>query len=663
MVIFSQTSRDQKTQSISSIQAFIRLEKHNRPGRTKGLRKFGRVRRYAGSDQQTFPQDGRTPMQWQFPQYAALYILAIAILPILTYATWRRRVLPGARSFAIQLACMAWWACAALIEIGSPGVEAKIFWSQVAYLGIAFAPVFWLRFALDYVRPGTTDNRVWLLLFIVPVLTQVMVWTNDAHGLIWPDVTIVPGTNNMQVIYEHGAYFWVYTAYSYVCVLVGLYLIISHAWRMRTATRGRALSLLAAGSIVIMGNLVYLLGVSPIPYNDSTPLTFAIAGLILFFTLFRTPLFSLVPQAHNLAIESMAEGVLLIFGDGRIADANPALSAILATPHHSLFGMQVAQVLSAYPPLAEAVASEVDEATLEVEIAGEKRIIEVQTSRLSGVLSGRMSETETPRVVLMRDVTEIMSIQQRVFELAVEHARIELLTSFMRDASSAFQMPLEAINTSLARLRAGPDAPPARDLAEIDAQIGRFSKLLDDTLLITTLDSGQPLDAQRLNVSLLVSELCQTAQSEAQTRGIRLECGAGPEPIFIYANARYLTIALRHVLDNALRYTQEGGRVSVQVGRQHGRVDLTIADTGAGMSIEVLARIFDQFFRVSTAGGRDGFGLGLSIAHRVIEMHGGGISVSSTPGAGTTILMSLPEAGASAAVPADAALRLTGEKA
>lgn len=602
-------------------------------------------------------------MQWQFPQYAALYILAIALLPILAYATWRRRVLPGALNFALQLACMAWWASAALIEIGSPGIPAKIFWSQVAYLGIAFAPVFWLRFVLDYVRPGTTRNRVYLLLFFVPLLTQALVWTNDLHRLIWPSVSIVPGTRNMQVVYEHGPYFWLFTAYCYLCVLVGLGIIIRHAWGMRTNSRGRALSILTAGVIVLMGNVVYLLGVSPIPYNDSTPLTFAIAGLILFFTLFRTPLFSLVPQAHNLAIESMAEGILLIFSDGRIADANPALSSMLDIPLKDCLGAPYAQALKAYPALADAIRQDVAESTLELTVQGETRIIEMQNSVLNGIVNGRAAEEDIPRVVMLRDITEVTAMQRRVFELAVEHARIELLTGFMRDASTAFQAPLETITTAVKRLESGSGDNPGEELAVIDQQISRFSKLLDDTLLITTLDSGQPLEAQRVNLTNILGDLCQTAQSEAQAKSITLESHLPGEPVYVLASVSYLGIALRHLIDNALRYTPAGGNVSIDASRKHHGMEILIRDTGVGMDDDVLARIFDQFFRVSTAGTTQGFGLGLSIAHRVIEMHGGTIAVHSMPEKGTTIMVWLAEADEHNTIPANALLRLTGGKA
>jgi signal transduction histidine kinase len=118
-------------------------------------------------------------------------------------------------------------------------------------------------------------------------------------------------------------------------------------------------------------------------------------------------------------------------------------------------------------------------------------------------------------------------------------------------------------------------------------------------------------------------------------------------------------------LDNALTYTDRGGRITLSAEAEENAVALTIADTGIGIPPEYLPRIFDRFFRVPDQSQGSGSGLGLAIVREIITAHGGTVSCSSTPGAGTVFRLTLPvwnqEAGGRGQESADAeASRRTG---
>jgi signal transduction histidine kinase len=110
----------------------------------------------------------------------------------------------------------------------------------------------------------------------------------------------------------------------------------------------------------------------------------------------------------------------------------------------------------------------------------------------------------------------------------------------------------------------------------------------------------------------------------------------------VAGDAQRLGHALGNLLDNALTYTQRGGRIVLSAGPAGNEVALTVADNGVGIPPEYLPRIFDKFFRVPEQSQRTGTGLGLAIVHEIITAHGGTSSCISAPGSGTTFRMTLP---------------------
>jgi signal transduction histidine kinase len=112
----------------------------------------------------------------------------------------------------------------------------------------------------------------------------------------------------------------------------------------------------------------------------------------------------------------------------------------------------------------------------------------------------------------------------------------------------------------------------------------------------------------------------------------------------VFADAERLHQVLFNLLDNAVRFTPEGGRVRVTASGHNGSVDVAVSDTGPGIDAEHLPRLFERFYRVDTARSRDegGTGIGLAIARSVVEAHGGRIWAESEPGTGSTFTFELP---------------------
>jgi hypothetical protein len=138
--------------------------------------------------------------------------------------------------------------------------------------GIATVPISWLAFALQYTdREGQLTPRNLALLSALPLVTLLLAWTNEAHGLIWSSTRLSEGGPFPALEVDHGAWFWVHWSYSYLLLLVGTILLVSMLTRSPNLYRKQNLALLVAVSVPWVGNGVYVLGLSLVPNLDLTP--------------------------------------------------------------------------------------------------------------------------------------------------------------------------------------------------------------------------------------------------------------------------------------------------------------------------------------------------------------------------------------------------------
>lgn len=218
---------------------------------------------------------------------------------------------------------------------------------------------------------------------------------------------------------------------------------------------------------------------------------------------------------------------------------------------------------------------------------------------------------------------------------------------FIASASHELRTPLTLIRASaeVALRETPPGEVDQRELlGDVLAESDHMRRLVDDLLTLSRLDSGQlPLQLEAVALDTLLAELQRQAARLGAERGVAVELG--PAGGIVRADVDRLRQLLLILLDNALRHTPPGGRITLTAEPLRRGVRVSIADTGCGIAPEHLPHIFERFYRADPARG-GGAGLGLSIAKGLVEAMGGQIGAASTPGQGTTIWAVLPAAGA-----------------
>ncbi len=222
-------------------------------------------------------------------------------------------------------------------------------------------------------------------------------------------------------------------------------------------------------------------------------------------------------------------------------------------------------------------------------------------------------------------------------------AAVKTLSQFVADASHELRTPLAVIRTTaeLALRRARAPETYRESLQEIAGETERMIRLVEDLLLLARNHTGtaeMPLIA--MDVREVLADVCTEVRKLAELRQIRIDAAFGDQAALISGNKMALHRLFLVLLDNALKYSRNGGEVNVSVDRREERVSVTVEDFGSGISAADVPHIFERFYRADRARTDGGHGLGLSLADSIARAHGATIEVRSTEGAWTRFRVS-----------------------
>jgi two-component system, OmpR family, phosphate regulon sensor histidine kinase PhoR len=330
-------------------------------------------------------------------------------------------------------------------------------------------------------------------------------------------------------------------------------------------------------------------------------------------------------------VASMSEGVLVVGGDGTPELVNPAF--------RTLFGIAAGAAaaetldLTREPRLVDLIAGVLrsnQPAALAIErhepaphtVALLASPLAASTARANGV------------VVLARDLSESERLHQ-------------MRRDFVANVSHELKTPLAAIRGYAETLVDGAvdeRATALRFSERILEQCRRLSELLDDLLTLSRLESTEPFRTTApVALAALAEEAIELVAGRAATRQVEVALTAA-EPLIVTGDAEGLLRLFTNLLDNAIKYNREAGRVEVRLLRRDALAVIEVQDQGIGIAPAHLPRIFERFYRVDSGRTREsgGTGLGLAIVKHVAQAHGGRVEVASEPGRGSTFRVYLP---------------------
>jgi heavy metal sensor kinase len=231
--------------------------------------------------------------------------------------------------------------------------------------------------------------------------------------------------------------------------------------------------------------------------------------------------------------------------------------------------------------------------------------------------------------------------------LARLEAAFKRIIQFTADASHELRTPVAVMRTRTElSLRKPRSADEYREtVAQVHSELEKTSDLVERLMLLARADYGvEALQISTGDLGEIVHEVCSQGKTLSEAKQIDFKEQMPDYPVWVKADAHALRRLFLILIDNAIKYTPEGGRVEVVVGAKDGFAIGEVRDTGIGIAPEHLPNVFERFYRADKARSREsgGVGLGLSIGRWIAEAHAGTIEVQSSPGGGSVFTLRLP---------------------
>jgi heavy metal sensor kinase len=254
-------------------------------------------------------------------------------------------------------------------------------------------------------------------------------------------------------------------------------------------------------------------------------------------------------------------------------------------------------------------------------------------------LSERLPEAKTG------DELEALSIALNRMIARIEHS-FRHVNRFSADASHELRTPLTVLRGELEAIAQRLDLPldVRETIGSTLEETERLSKIVESLLAISRLDAGEALmTRERFDLTELVMDTADQMRLLAEDKQIALKC-ADTGRVEVEGDQGRVKQVVVNLVDNAIKYTGEGGEVEISVGAVNGRAVLEVIDSGVGIPSEAISQVFERFYRVDKARSRQmgGAGLGLSIVKSICAAHQGHVSVESTEGKGSRFTVELP---------------------
>ena len=331
----------------------------------------------------------------------------------------------------------------------------------------------------------------------------------------------------------------------------------------------------------------------------------------------------------------MVEGLIVVDENEKIVRINPAASAFLGTGVEDAEGLLIQEAvrnpylqkfvrktLSSALTVEEDFTLRTDRGEMVVQGHG------VQLLRADGRLRGG--------VIVLNTVTRLRRLEN-------------LRKDFVANVSHELRTPITSIKGFVETLLDGALRDPvdaANFLKIIGRQAERMDNIIEDLLLLSGIEKGldeSNVRIERSAIADIIRDAVEICGYKAKEKKIRIDVDCGPD-IEAMVNEPLLEQAVVNLLDNAIKYSDEGGKVDVAVSRHSDSITVEVRDEGCGIDKEDIPRLFERFYRVDKARSRKlgGTGLGLAIVKHIMQAHGGSVTVTSVPGEGSTFTLHLP---------------------
>ena len=525
-------------------------------------------------------------MQLEYNPIILPFVVSLIITASLAAYAARKQT-GAARAFVLLMLALSVQTFCYVMGLSSATLGGKIFWLKMKYLGSAPAPVAWFVFALR-----TTNKDRWLgkplqaaLLALVAV-TWAVVFTNDYHHLLWKDIFIVPGVPEEQA--EHGPFFSVYAGTTYLFTLISVVLYFNYYRTTPGFFRKQALLLIVGGFLPAGSHMIEaLLGMDFIPQVDEVIFVFLLSGIIFALALFRYSALNLVHIAHNLVVQNIGAGIIVLDVLGRVVELNPYAQELFGTTRSQAVGKTIKDAPSAWRGLETLDGNK----EISVTRRGEQAYFHVQSSEIredNGAQAGR--------AIVLFDITArkkaelqlgllASSLRESNEQIAAQAAQLELQNEYLKEnvrlreeveriSRHDLKTPLNSIIAvpRLLREQKQLNADDDELLAMVERAGYRILSMVNLSLDLFKIEQGTYRPRPRaVDMADLLQKVGADIRSHAETKNVELRTLvngvpiAEAPPVYGWGEELLCYSIAANLLKNALEASPDGGLVTISI--------------------------------------------------------------------------------------------------
>jgi two-component system phosphate regulon sensor histidine kinase PhoR len=338
-------------------------------------------------------------------------------------------------------------------------------------------------------------------------------------------------------------------------------------------------------------------------------------------------------------LAQMTDGVVVVDQDENLSLINPAAERIFDVHETEVIHTGLVRALGYHQlhELWEQCRQTCEEQTTSLELTHQRRLIQVVATPLGGALRDQT-------LFLFQDLTRI-------------HRLETVRRDFISNISHELRTPLASLKAIAETLQMGAlDDPETAHhfLERMETEIDSLTQMVNELLELARIESGRvPLEFKSVNTCEFITQAAERMRMQAERAGLTLEIECPDQLPRMHADPIRLEQVLVNLLHNAIKFTPPGGQVRVFGRQEKDAVCIGVQDTGVGISVEILPRIFERFYKADPSRAGGGTGLGLSIARHLVEAHGGRIWAESELGKGSTFYFTVPTRSAPQKMSAD----------
>lgn len=538
------------------------------------------------------------------------------------------------------------WAVAYGFELASGTLGQMKILINIEYIGIASVPFHWFLFCIVMAgkekwlkNPGNV-----ILLGIVPVITLLMVWTNDYHHLHYKYLSVDHTGSFPMLKIDRGISYYIFTFYFYALLFAGNYFMIGKFRKSDAVYKQQNSTILVAALLPWIANILYILGLRPLHNLDITPFAFLVSTMLIFVAIYRFKLFDILPVAREKVLELMQDGFILLDHDYRIIDYNSAFTKYTtAVQPGKLIGKNIVDIFKDQYELITLLTNQ-ESGKVEMLVSTENGKFDLEAD-IRFLDDNKLSRNSI--IVKFQDLTDL---RQEVLKSKHQAEELQKLNQLKDRIFSIMAHDLRGplLNLSEVLKMTADDTISIEEFKFLSPTLAKdityTTDLLENILHWSRSQlKGYSINKEVFDLKKLITSEISYHYKAALNKKIEI-IQSIPEELTAYADLLMMQIVIRNLIANAIKFCHANCQIIIsKVPCDPAYIGLRIEDNGVGISQENIQRIFNGE-NVSSRGTQNekGTGIGLMVCWEFMDRNDGSIHIESELGKGTAFNLEIP---------------------